>query len=207
MFYPRLAPPATPDSKKFSRPRRRFPKSRFSQAGKASEGDPGWIRGSPGTRPRPQRPLWAPIRTDIAAPAAAESPQRHPEASRGVQIRSGAIRGDLPRRRPYGQGRRHQLRDARGHRLLRVGFCPPSAGNAAARSLPSQLRKAIPQGPSGQVCSSVIGCRALPRRRWLTCPQGLGRMVAKALEAFRTEDRSQGACGSAQGLESIVNPP
>ena len=128
---------------------------------------------------------------------------RSPNRTRGVQIRSGAIRGDLPQRRPYGQGRRHRLGDARGCRLLRVGFCPPSAGNVAARPLPSQLRKAIPQGPSGRVCSSVSGCRALPRRRWLTCPRGFGRFLTEG--PGRVQDRCSKHRGHADRLR-VLNP-
>ena len=97
-------PARNPRLEKIFTTRRSFPESRFSQAGKAPEDAPGWIRGSPGTRPRPQRALWAPIRTDIAAPAAAESPQRHPEASRSDPERFGAIRSDLPGGDPTAKG-------------------------------------------------------------------------------------------------------
>ena len=50
---PPSRPTRNPRIEKISRPRRSFPESRFSQAGKASEGTPRWIRGFPRLPPSP----------------------------------------------------------------------------------------------------------------------------------------------------------
>ena len=162
MFYPRLAPPATPDSKKFSRPRRSFPESRFSQAGKAPEDALGWIRGSPGTRPRPQRPLWALIRTDIAAPAAPESPQRRPDPIRSDLGRFGAIcpAATLRPRATASIGRRPRTSPA-PRRILPAqrGKCrrpspplPAAKGNPTRPKRPSMLiRQRLPRSATATV--------------------------------------------------------
>ena len=77
-----------PRIEKISRPRRRFPKSRFSQAGKASEGTPRWIRGLPRLPPSPaMSPMGADSRRHRSARD--QAPRR--------RTRFGAIRpvGDL----------------------------------------------------------------------------------------------------------------
>ena len=178
MFYLRLAPPATPDSKKFSRPRRSFPESRFSQAGKASDGVPGWIRSSPGARPRPQRPLWAPTRASIAAPAAAESPQRHPEASRSDPERFGAIcpAATLRPRATASIGRRPRTSPA-PRRILPAqrGKCrrpftslPAAKGNPTRPRRPSMsIRQRLPRPATATVVD-------MPARTWEDGGEGPG---------------------------------
>ena len=78
-------PVGNPRIEKIFTPQRKFPESRFNQAGKAFEGASGWIRCSRGARSHPQSPLWAPIRRALPR-------LRPPTCPRGVQIRPGAIR-------------------------------------------------------------------------------------------------------------------
>lgn len=90
MFYPRLDPPATLESKKFPCPRHDLPESRFNQAGKASEGAPRWIRSFPRPRPHPQ----CPYRRRFAERCRACDRRIAPEASRSDSERSAlAARG------------------------------------------------------------------------------------------------------------------
>ena len=56
IVLPPSRPARNPRIEKISRPRRSFPESRFSQAGKASEGASRRIRSFPGARPDPQCP-------------------------------------------------------------------------------------------------------------------------------------------------------
>ena len=190
MFYPRLDRPATLESKKFSHPRRRFPESRFSQAGKASEGTPRWIRGFPRLPPSPaMSPMGVDSRRHRSARDQAPADERDSgrfAPSVTSRPRATASTGRRPRTSP----------DPRS-------ILPAPRGKCRRPSTPLQLRKAIPQGLGGRVCPSVSGCRALPRRRRLTCPPGLGRFLTECPESV--QDRQSKSRGHADRLR-VLNP-
>ena len=68
MFYPRLDPPATLESKKFHVPDADSRNSVSVKQATLLKALQDGSAGSPGSRPHPQCPLWVPIRAGTAAP-------------------------------------------------------------------------------------------------------------------------------------------